>query len=269
MAHLVQRSGKAVATEKTNFAQTCNLLSQYLKERGSFGNITYGITSKPEANKGPEASRTPATTLNLLPSMENPAENSSRQDYVPSTNIKPMELFPQLVGFSSQNPVEGSTNKAADLRKSSKGDSTTAQMTIFYGGQVMVFDDFPAEKAKEIIALASKGTSNTTNGFTTASAVEKANQSAIAPPPNKVREGLQLRPQADDSDLPIARRASLHRFFEKRKDRAAAKAPYQINNPSSSPPPPPPPRPRHEGERNIVFIDLECQTSEQQLDLKL
>ncbi|KAL2321918.1 hypothetical protein Fmac_026297 [Flemingia macrophylla] len=30
-------------------------------------------------------------------------------------------------------------------------------------------------------------------------------------------------------DLPLAKKASLHRFLEKRKDRIAARAPYQTN----------------------------------------
>lgn len=33
---------------------------------------------------------------------------------------------------------------------------SSAPLTIFYGGQVMVFDDFPAEKAKQVIDLAHK-----------------------------------------------------------------------------------------------------------------
>jgi jasmonate ZIM domain-containing protein len=226
MANLIHRFG-----EKSNFAQTCNLLSQYLKERGSFGNFNLV-----EANKGQEVSRTHATTLNLLPSMENKAENSSRLNSVPSENIKSMEFLPQFVGdFTSNVP--------ADLmRKSSRVDNPeTAQMTIFYRGKVISFDDFPAEKANEIISLACKANNST------------------PPSLNKVRERFQLRPQVNGSDLPIARRVSLHRFLEKRKDRVASNAPYQINHPSSQA------RPE---QRNDVFIDLECPSSKQ-LELKL
>ena len=33
------------------------------------------------------------------------------------------------------------------------------QLTIFYGGKVLVFNDFPAEKAKDLMQMASKGSS--------------------------------------------------------------------------------------------------------------
>lgn len=39
-------------------------------------------------------------------------------------------------------------------------ERTTAQMTIFYEGQVIVYNDFPADKAKEVMVLASKGSSS-------------------------------------------------------------------------------------------------------------
>ncbi|XP_022148111.1 protein TIFY 11B-like [Momordica charantia] len=147
--------------EKSSFAQTCNLLSQYLKEKRSLGVTRIEIEPKDEVSTVGR----PAAIRNLLTNMESPEEKGS------------------------------------------------GQMTIFYGGKVVVFNDLPPERAEEIMAMAGKGTATTLSS-----------RSAAA--------GEQLHPQPQakaQGDLPIARRASLHRFFEKRKDRAAARAPYQVN----------------------------------------
>ncbi|KAF7041021.1 hypothetical protein CFC21_050860 [Triticum aestivum] len=73
-------------------------------------------------------------------------------------------------------------------------------LTIFYGGRVVVFEDFPADKAAEVMRMA------------TTAGVERA---AATPAPAPAL-----------ADLPIMRKASLQRFFEKRKDRLGARAPY-------------------------------------------
>ncbi|CAL4924757.1 unnamed protein product [Urochloa decumbens] len=68
-----------------------------------------------------------------------------------------------------------------------------AQMTIVYGGRALVLDDVPAERAADLLRLAA----------------------AVAG-----RGGMEQLSSA--ADLPVARKASLHRFMEKRKGRAAA-----------------------------------------------
>ncbi|XP_019196449.1 PREDICTED: protein TIFY 10a-like [Ipomoea nil] len=123
-------------------------------------------------------------------------------------NTATMDFLGNL-GKSSQEDGEAASCK----------DRKTAQLTIFYSGKLVVFDDFPADKARAVMLLASKGKSPPTTC------------AAADPPPLPLQHA-----ETNASDLPIARRSSLHRFLEKRKDRAIARAPYQVHNHHSAMP---------------------------------
>ncbi|KAK9099570.1 hypothetical protein Syun_026615 [Stephania yunnanensis] len=195
-------------SEKTSFAQTCSMLSQYLKEnRGSFGDLSLAIASNSEGIVDKRATR------NFLKNVELSGEVPCPAPLFAPHNIKGMDLFPQRSGFG----VQDVPNKA-DFR--AKMAPEPAQLTIFYGGKVFVFDNLTAEKANEVMLLASKANSqNVVNNQIMSSAQE-------APP--------QRPPQAIPTDLPIARKASLQRFLEKRKDRISTRTPYQLNNSSAN-----------------------------------
>ncbi|NP_001151346.2 Protein TIFY 11e [Zea mays] len=78
--------------------------------------------------------------------------------------------------------------------------SPSAQLTISYGGRVVVLDDVPADKAAEVVRLA---------------AAQGAPRALRAPPT-----------KADD--LPMARKVSLQQFMERRKGRVATRgSPYR------------------------------------------
>ncbi|CAN6299560.1 unnamed protein product [Urochloa humidicola] len=74
-----------------------------------------------------------------------------------------------------------------------------AQLTIVYGGRALVLDDVPAELLRLAAAAVGRG-------------------------------GMEQR-LSSAADLPVARKASLHRFMEKRKVRAAATRPEPYRRP--------------------------------------
>ncbi|KAG2717901.1 hypothetical protein I3760_03G195500 [Carya illinoinensis] len=231
--------------ERPSFSHTCSLLSQYLKEKGSFGDLSLGMICNIEGNA--EMYRQTAPTMNLFPINEKLSDVST-QNVAASRNPQPRDLFPQPVGFAASLPKEEASKIAADSsmgNKSATAEPEKAQMTIFYAGQVVVFNDFPAEKAKEVMLLASKGSSQSNTNNQHALVASKlarnsvdsgssiANSSSVVPPNlgNKtIHEQIQPPAQPLACELPIARRASLHRFLEKRKDRVTARAPYQTGN---------------------------------------
>jgi len=168
MAAAEQQQPGTKAGGGSRFAVTCGLLRQYMKEQGGNGALRLA----------------PAVAMGLVPGADAAEEGTEERKAV-------LELFPQQAG----------TLKDERQRKRKEPADERAPLTIFYGGKMVVFDDFPAEKAEELMHLAGSG-----------NAAAPAGQNALGQP--------------SLTDMPIARKASLKRFLEKRKDRLTAGDPY-------------------------------------------
>ncbi|KAF5793461.1 putative transcription factor TIFY family [Helianthus annuus] len=209
-------SATGTPPEKSKFLQTCNRLSLFLKEKGKIRDLNFGINAKFDATgtglfdsvrslKSPNPDSTcQSATVDLLSSIGEKVEE------------KPVDVaIPQYVILDSSS---------CELEDKVEAKSSTAQMTIFYQGQVLVLDDVPADRARDLMLMAK-------NGVETSKPKPPPPVVDVSRSKGPIKEDVQ---QAKDSDLPIARRASLHKFLAKRKDRATVRAPYQSPGGSSS-----------------------------------
>ncbi|KAJ7564059.1 hypothetical protein O6H91_03G135200 [Diphasiastrum complanatum] len=155
-----------------------------------------------------------------------------------------------------RSPSQGmqTSNELGSRHSSAHARPSTAQLTIFYAGLVNVYDEVPADKAQAIMLLAGSGNQwAASSGMRPPAAIDYPVSAPIVatspsvpassgagdhckegmPPPvpaaifnpAPINQQCVRRPH---SELPQARKASLQRFLEKRKERALANAPYIV-----------------------------------------
>ncbi|KAG2274049.1 hypothetical protein Bca4012_012200 [Brassica carinata] len=164
---------------------------KFLDRRRSFREIQ-GAISKMD----------PEIIKSLLASGANPSETSARSLSVPST---PKEGHPHI----PISPVHAPLTRPGMVPVSG-----TVPMTIFYNGTVSVFQVSP-NKAEDIMKVAME----------TSPKKDKSMEKDLPVIPQTTLR-TKLFGQNLDGDLPIARRKSLQRFLEKRKERVVSTSPY-------------------------------------------
>ncbi|KAL2539048.1 Jasmonate Zim-domain protein [Abeliophyllum distichum] len=120
-----RRVGKEPAPEKSNFVHTCNLLSRYIKKKGNLRNLNLEIGGKVES----------------LESIMRPG----------SSQVTPIN-------------IEDASNESSTSEEEAIMEPNNAQLTMFYAGRVLVFDDYPVDKARELVQLASNVNSHMPTG---------------------------------------------------------------------------------------------------------
>ncbi|WVZ65085.1 hypothetical protein U9M48_014506 [Paspalum notatum var. saurae] len=129
-AAAMAQAGRAPARDKSSFAATCSLLSQYLRDNKAGLQGLGGLAMAPAAG-----ALRPPTTMNLLSALDAPAQEPAAAE-----------------GKDHDQRVDGNPREAA----AAAGDETR-QLTIFYAGKVVVFDKFPSTKVQDLLQIANAG----------------------------------------------------------------------------------------------------------------
>ncbi|KAL1326178.1 protein TIFY 3 [Arachis ipaensis] len=148
-------------------------------------------------------------------------------DRVSSTDMEEQQL---------QNNNVGDDNKSLPASGLNAVISSPSQLTIFYNGSVCVYDGLPADKVHEIMLIAAATAKsaemkkiNPQSPFVSAVPTRPSSPHATS---NNVASPQSICFPAEKNSIcrlqefPIARRHSLQRFLEKRRDRLGSKAPY-------------------------------------------
>ncbi|XP_023519147.1 protein TIFY 6B-like isoform X1 [Cucurbita pepo subsp. pepo] len=161
-----------------------------------------------------------------------------------SVNLQPLGGVPIPTAISV--PLTSSVVGTTELRNASMPPGSMAQLTIFYAGSVCVYNDISPEKAQAIMLLAgSNGLPQTQNNMLStgqvkasfpcsnielpAAAAAAAKPIHSKPPMDASSAALiaSIAPTFVPAAVPQARKASLVRFLEKRKERIHT-CPYSI-----------------------------------------